>query len=95
MFFYTTFFCLVKNNEVREKGFERQWSDQKKSHKKEDVKRKETMRREKKKKKNFTHNIVEMENCVPIGSKYLETNFTQDMIERDRFDMRLKSCCFK
>lgn len=43
----------MKNNEVREKGFERQWSDQKKSHKKEDVKRKETMRREKKEKEKF------------------------------------------
>lgn len=39
------------------------------------------MRREKKREKEKYHdNIGEMENCVPIGSKYLETNFTEDMV---------------
>lgn len=65
-----------------EKRIERQWSNhKKKSHKKEEVKRRETMRREKKREKEKYHdNIGEMENCVPIGSKYLETNFTEDMV---------------
>lgn len=55
----------------------------KKIHKKKEVKRRETKeaRREKKREKEKFHdNIGEKENCVPIGSKYLETNFTEDMV---------------
>lgn len=75
----------MENNEVREKRFERQWNNQKKKkiHKKKEMKRRETKeaRREKKREKEKFHdNIGEIENCVPIGSKYLETNFTEDMV---------------
>lgn len=75
----------MENNEVRgKKNRTTMEQSQKKSHKKEEVKRRETMRREKKREKEKYHdNIGEMENCVPIGSKYLETNFTEDMVNEN------------
>lgn len=36
--------------------------------------------KKKREKEKYHDNIEEMENCVPIGSKYLETNFTEDMV---------------